>query len=322
MKYEEIYQLLQYNDYKGYESNIFMPNEIFEDLKANIKNTPHIAFAYSYMYLVTWLYRYTKHISRDCLIDNNVIKQILGYSAGTRSIDFLIKKNGLLDKMEYTITTRNFPVLWNQSNLEDEPLDFELYNEAKEIVMIEIPNRFTVKYPVKAFERIIKTKDGELETYGTFYDVDNTHNIPFEVFMYCMGNEDIGCTGFYLYSYLKHKNDIYEGGYDVSLQDLSSETGIAERTLDKYLNALKGYRMIDFKHNQEFFAIGLKEEDRKANTYITKGYDQFSDDLIPFHKITIMRKKDYFKMLEEEETAEFERLFGNTVDIPLEELPY
>src|SRR5690606_38694694 len=116
------------------------------------------------------------------------------------------------------------------------------------------------------------------------------------IFMYCMSNDDIGCTGFYLYAYLKHKNDIY-GDYDVSLEDLSYDTGVAERTLDKYLGMLKGYKMIDFQHNQEFFAIGMREEDRKPNTYTVNDYEIFLDKPVPYKKINIMKKKDYFKML-------------------------
>lgn len=92
MKYEEIKKLVQFNEYNGYESKLYMPNEIFADLKANIKNTPHIAFAYSYIYLVTWMYRYTKHIVGQEVISNSTIKEILGYSAVTRTINYLIKK--------------------------------------------------------------------------------------------------------------------------------------------------------------------------------------------------------------------------------------
>jgi len=321
MKYQEINSLLQYNDYNGSERTLFMPNEIFEDLKGNIKNTPHIAFAYSYIYLVTWLYRYTKLLVQKDAISNNKIKEILGYQPETRTVNYLIKKNGLLEQLGYLITDNDFPVWWNQSKYEE--LEFTMYSEEKEtFTHHNIPRNYTVKYPVKAFNRIIFQNEDKIEIEGTFYDIENTHNIPFEVFMYCMGNEDVGCTGFYLYAYLKYKNDIYEGGYDVSLEDLSSETGIADRTLDKYLNSLKGFRMIDFVHNQEFFAIGMKEEDRKANTYITRGYENFSDELIPFHKINVMKKKEYFKMIEEQVTEEFEKLFGNKVDIALEELPY
>ncbi|MFV2046876.1 hypothetical protein CJ195_21860 [Bacillus sp. UMB0899] len=339
MKYEEIYELLQYNNHKGYESNVYMPNEIFEDLQNYIKNTPHIAFAYSYYYLITWLYRYCK-FSLNNGISNSTIKEILGYSADTRSINYLIKKNGLLDQIEYTSTTRDFPVWWNADQIKYEELEFTLVNEVDNVkdengeikkprnysyeYSIEktyrdsVPKNFTIKYPEKAFARF-EDEEGKCEE-GTFYKIEYTHNIPFEVFMYCMSNDDIGCTGFYLYAFLKHKNDIY-GDYDISLEDLAIETGIADRTLDKYLGMLKSYKMIDFTINQEFFAIGLKKEDRMANTYSTKDYIAFKDKPEAYDKIKIVKKKDYLKMLEEEEEKK-KIVWGEKIDIALEDLPY
>jgi hypothetical protein len=333
MKYEEIERLLQYNSFKGYESDLFMPNEIFTDLKNHIENTPHIAFAYSYTYLVTWLYRHFKYTNvKAGGLTNSDIKEILGYKPETRSVNKLITKNGLLDKIGYTETTRNFPV---SVTVEDGSLEFTTVSEiddksnpaysyegsTEKIMRTNIPNNYTIKYPVKAFKRTLIRADNELELEGTFYDVDYTHNIPFEVFMYSMSNEDIGCTGFYLYAYLKHKNDIYANGYDVSLENLANETGIAERTLDKYLGMLKGYKMIEFQHNQEFFVIGLK--DRKPNTYTTNEYISFKDKPVPFQTIPIIKKKDYFKMMKQKE-EELDDLFGNPdqIDIPLEQLPY
>ncbi|MFC0235652.1 hypothetical protein [Fictibacillus phosphorivorans] len=331
MKYEEIRKLLQYNDYNGMESKLFMPNELFEDLKNNIKNTPHIAFAYTYIYLVTWLYRHSKHTVIKGGVSNSTIKEILGYNPETRTVNYLITKNGLLDKIGYTSTDRNFPiaseiidgrlefVLVNELESKEDPLYSYEYSMEKKI-RENVPKNFTIKYPVKAFEREVDEK-GFIDVEGTFYEFENTHLIPFEVFMYCMSKEDIGCTGFYLYAYLSHKNDIY-GGYDVSLEDLVKETGIADRTLDKYLGMLKGYKMIDFQHNQEYFAIGMRKEDRMANTYTTNDYDEFVEQPVSYQKINIVKKKDYFKMLLEEEEAKKIEIWGDVIDIPLESLPY
>ncbi|MBU8877945.1 hypothetical protein BGM26_02920 [Bacillus sp. FJAT-29790] len=311
MKYEEIAKLLQYN--KEYESKLFMPNEIFKDLKANIKNTPHIAFAYSYIYLVTWLCRYTKYIGSNESLSNPKIKEILGYNPRTQTLNYLIKKNGLLDNIGYTRIDRDLPYL---TRLEDNELEFTWLSdlddaETEKLMRRDIPKNFTIKFPVKAFNRYVE-EDGDLGVAGTFFGIENTHCIPFEVFMYCMGNEEIGCTGFYLYAYLKHKNDIFKRGYDVPLERLVEETGIADRTLDKYLNELKGYKVIRFKHNQKFFAVGLRESERMANTYITNEYVLFEDNPVPFRRIDIMKKQDYLEMLKEEEN----------LNIQLEQLPF
>nr|BDD43633.1 hypothetical protein 2 [Bacillaceae bacterium] len=328
MEYKEIEQLLQYSNY---ESKLFMPNEVFDDLKLNIKNTPHIAFAYTYLYLNTWLYRYTKHTEQGG-ISNSVIKEILGYKPETRTVNYLITKNGLLDKMGYTSTTRDFPIaaelnegyleftLVNGLDNKDDPMYSYSYSWEKRI-RDTVPKNFTIKYPVKAFHRTKESMDDSYED-GTFYEVENTHCIPFDVFMYCMSKKDIGCTGFYLYAYLKHQNDIHGGSYDVSLVDLALQTGIAERTLDTYLDLLKGYRLTDFIHNQEFFAVGLRKEDRKANTYITNDYEFFKDKPQPYERINIIKKKDYIAMAKKEE-EEKRHIWGEKMaDIPLEQLPY
>ncbi|WP_338656277.1 hypothetical protein V6B14_08535 [Sporosarcina psychrophila] len=316
MKYEEISNLIQFKE--NFESNLFMPNEIFEDLKANIKNTPHIAFAYSYIYLCTFNYRYAKHFSKGEIIDNAKAKELLGYDPKNRTLNYLIKKGGLLDEMEYLESTRDYPVSWEYSKMNAEDIQFTLSSEFGDIkgYLPEIPKRFFLKYPVKGFTRILEEDGEEFETIGTFYEVDNTHNIPFEVFLYCMSNEDIGCTGFYLYAYLKHKNDLFEGGFDVSLQNLSSDTGISETGIDRYLGALKGYKLVDFIHNQEFFAIGMRKEDRKANTYITNKHCMFNDIHIPFNKIEIMKKKEYFEMLKSQREP------VNRADFDVNELPF
>src|SRR5690606_25147350 len=126
--------------------------------------------------------------------------------------------------------------------------------------------------------------------------------------LFCMGEKDnknkdkeIGCTGFYLYSYLSHKNDIFEKGYDVSIKNLTEETGIPKRTLIRYLGILKEYKMIDFIHNQDFFVIGMSEGERKATTYITRSYDLFSDKPIPFKRIEVKTEEEYSYYLKEKE---------------------
>lgn len=295
MKYEEISRLVDFNE--EFQSSNFMVNEVFDDLKANIKNAPHIAFAYSHLYLSTWLYRYSKHFNVG-VFDNAKIKEILGYDPNNRTMNYLIKKGGLLDKMGYTTSTKDFPV---DSKLnDDKDLEFTMSSEFKDmgVFVADVPKMFFLKRPTKGFDRILVDEKGEeYDAVGTFREIGNTHNIPFEVFLYCMDNEEVGCTGFYLYSYLSHKNDIHEGKYDVSLENLAKETGISGRALDKYLGALKSFKLVDFILNQEFFAIGMRDFERKSNTYIVNEHYGFSNIPIPFATIEIMKKQDYFEMI-------------------------
>lgn len=306
MTYDEIYRLIKYDDR---DEKLFMPNEIFEDLKKNVTKTVHIPFAYTYIYFVTWLYRYTKNITTGNVIDNSKIKEVLGYNSKNQTLNYLIKKDGLLDKIEYLKSIRDFPVGWSFSTYKNEELEFQLFSEMKDYTehLPSVSSRFFIKYPIKGFTRI-KTemnKEQELIEYeeiGTFYDVSNTHDISFEVFMYCMSNSDIGCTGFYLYSYLKHKNDLFISGYDISLEKLSKETGITSRTVARYIGLLKSYNLINFRHNQDYYIENLPFEERRPNTYITNSCFLFSDSKIPYNRINYMSEENYLKLKQDKDS--------------------
>jgi len=316
MKYEELSNYLKYDEN---ESKVFMPNEIFEDLQNNMKNGTHIAFAYSFYYLISWLYRYAKYL--DTVESVKDIKKILGYNPNAKTIDYIIKKNGLLDIMEYTSTERDFPIIWHFVDENFEGLSFTMFSEDKELLppdyLNKITNRFVIKEPIKAFYR---TKEDYEEGHknGTFFEVDNTHLIPFEVFMYCMTNENIGCTGFYLYSFIKMQNQKFKGKYDCPMLTLAENTGLASRTMKDYLSQLRQYKLVEGIHNQEFFCTALDKGKRKANSYIANDWIVFSDKPIPYEKIKVMEAKDYFKMLEDKRKEEE----GETESFPLDMLPF
>jgi len=115
MTYAEMEQLLQFNEH---ESKIFMPNEIFGDLQKNIDNPSHIAFAYSYIYFVTWAYRYAKYGTVNELIDQKFIKKILGYNPTYKNLDYLIKKDGILEQIGYIRTEKDFPIAYSYDEID------------------------------------------------------------------------------------------------------------------------------------------------------------------------------------------------------------
>ena len=258
MSFEEIKSVLEIN---GKELQVFLPNEIFEDLRDNLTSGTHVAYAYSYLYLTQFLYRNCKYFNTKTLLDNKVIKQVLGYSEDNRTMNYITKKGELLDSIGYTETTKDIPLSWDFKKYDGEGLSFYMSSNVEK-GMLEIPKMFFLKKPLKAFERILQhvDKDGQIteeEVQGTFYNVTQTHSVDFDAFMYCMANKELGTTGFYLYSWLKHKNDIFNNGYDVSYEQLSYETGLARSTMIQYLDVLKGYNLVRFKFNQEYFALGM-----------------------------------------------------------------
>ncbi|MFB7303548.1 hypothetical protein [Heyndrickxia sporothermodurans] len=313
MNYEEIEKYLCFNEQ---ETNIYVPNEIFKDLQNNFKKTNHIPVAYCYYYLISWLYRYAKYGSFN--IDNKKIKEILGYHQDSKGIDYIIKKNGILDLMDYTITTKDFPISWT---FEDGLLKFDMLSDFDDDMQKTIKEtksrKFTIKFPVKAFHRTKESEDDNYED-GTFFEIDNTHLVPFEVFMFCMSKKEIGCTGFYLWSYLKMQNQIYEKGYDVPYNQLAIELGIPKMTMVDSLKALRQYNMVNVIHNQEYFCVILDDNKRKANTYITNEFELFNETPKEYEKMKVVEAREYIDLMKEEK----KKMKMEKVNITVDELPY
>ncbi|MED1206143.1 hypothetical protein P4T90_24400, partial [Heyndrickxia acidicola] len=158
--YSELVDYLKFNDE---ETNLYMPNEIFDDLKSlNIKPTPHLAFTYTYYYFITWLYRYTKFEHTKILTRN--IKEVLGYKPDYEKIDYIIKKNGLLDNASYTETTTNYPAYWEFDEWEN--LKFVLLSELDaEVKSLGecLGANYKVKIPVKHVHRSVESNEDGYE---------------------------------------------------------------------------------------------------------------------------------------------------------------
>ncbi|MFB4471805.1 hypothetical protein ACDI16_02405 [Oceanobacillus caeni] len=350
LTYEQIKSLTEWDER---ETRHFMPNEIFEDLQAEeedengekkpiLNTSQHVAFAYSYYYLTSWLYRYTKYGTKhidtkkieqngnktiDYIIKNkgvynidvSMIKELLGYTRTNKTINYIIKNKGKLDSMGYTETTNNYPILWHLDEFigEHKELVFTLVDELdiemKDLIRESQGTNYKIKCPIKHFYRYEEDiDDGYLS--GIFYDVSDTHEVGFDVFAHCMSIKELGTNGFYLYGYLKMKNQHFKDGYDVSLKGLSKATGIPYKSMTRYLDALREYNLVKGIHNQEYFSQGINGEDRKANTYITNNSDQFKFKPQPYQKMEV---KTFDEHLEVKAKKKSEK-----VDITLSELPY
>ncbi|OMP66881.1 hypothetical protein [Domibacillus epiphyticus] len=328
---KNIKQFLNYNDR---ESKIFMPNEIFTDIRDERIKKGHRPFTFSYYYLINYLYRNAKYGDMKTNITTKDMVDVLGFSPENRRLSYIMKDNGVLDQMKYTETTRDIPVL--AGNFKDmyghqEGLDFEYYEYYPDMAdyVKGFANSYKIKKPVLAFNRHIKDPEW-IETYqeedyrdGTFYEVENTTLIPFEVFLFCMEHKDIECDGFYLYSYLKMMNDRFPNGYRVALTQLCNDLGFSRGNLVNTLDALKRHRMIQVIHNQSFFAVGLKEEDRMPNSYIINDWEYFNDNGdTEYEKIKYIDRKKYEEILEKEKKEQEEKNKKKKAYVALEDLPY
>ncbi|HDX9600984.1 TPA: hypothetical protein ACLBZ7_005547 [Bacillus cereus] len=271
---------------------IFIPNNIFEVLlkderltKRGKRTTTHVDVAYAYIYLYTWLYRNAKYGSMSTEnSDVGSLKELIGFSKTEKRINYIIKKDGVLDDLGLTRTIpyKDAPALFQ---FNDDVIEFYTVSDEK------IPitnNRQTVKEPVFALEN----SDGEYG-YGTFFgsmdndNIANTHNVDFEVFIKCMTNEKLGTDAFYLYSFLKHKCDVSGGSIEIALTTISQQTGITRGKRNDALENLKKYNLI---HCTPATYI-IDGEPDGASIYKCKGAENYISDGVKFNTRTVAGKK-------------------------------
>lgn len=287
----------------AYEVKLALPNEIFSMLMDEVESgklkKTHLPFAYSYLYLTTYMYRYGKY--QQHMASTQDIKVMLGYDKQDKRINYIIKENGLLEQIGLMETTKDIPVgyTWQDEDGNDrEFVKVEYLDDFKETFVMseEFTNykkqlgwnsRTTIKRPRFAYVRDL-TKDlddidCEYDYDGTFYSSKNTHIIDFRVFDFCMQREDLGVTGFYMYSYLKYKNDLH-GGYDASRERLASELGLSTATISRYRDALRKYNLIELVHNMETFNSRMKKEEYKAPTNYVNDFEKVVSDGVEYEK--------------------------------------
>lgn len=182
--------------------HIAMPNEIFKDMKewiltGDVQSKHHLEFIYSYYWLVAYVWRYAKYGEFE--ITQQWFKKALGYNPNEKRLNYLIKKDGVLDQKGYTGTTSDFPVLWT---LKDEELSFTMFSdydkEEQQMINQFKSKTFIVKSPLAHL--------GNSED-GIFYNSSNTHVISLDVFNECMNNPNLKCAGFFMYGILKYIQD-------------------------------------------------------------------------------------------------------------------
>ncbi|WJJ55246.1 hypothetical protein QB910_000002 [Dabrowskivirus KKP3916] len=256
-------------NYRNGEGRIYIPNEIFEDLKKIIDKGVNIAFAYSYYYLITYLYRYSKYVEKR--FTQPLLKELLGFSPTNKKIDYIIKKDGVLDTIGYTRTVKDYPVSYH---LDDDKIpNFTLLSEWKvshpEYAITQPEERnFRIKYPVKAFYR---NEMAEYNDYfnGTFFEARNTHGIEIKTFLDMMDSDtehELKCIGFYLYGFLCSRIGQYGGDWTaISKQQLVIDTRLSNWTIDTYIRRLQKRGFITVTH-QDFFNNPAK----LANVYEIK----------------------------------------------------
>lgn len=285
MTYKELNETLCVNELRrdGIAPTIYIENEIFEDIqKSDVVGSSKVAQIYAYYYLVKLLYRYALYGNNTDLVNVGTHKLILGYAKDYRGIDSIIKKGGILNKLGYTRHESNYPVTWY---LEEGFVDFGLVKDRiiddngkdlgfylPDFIIKELNPNSKIHYPIKAFER----NHNDIQN-GSFYDISNTHGIEVETFLKCMSKKELGCEGFYLYSYIKCKNDWKGGHYwDIPIDQFTKACGMKKTKFLEVLAALEQYNMISIKHSPWVFDKPPHIK-IKAGSYFAHSSDHFTN---------------------------------------------
>lgn len=251
--------------------DVYMPNTIFDDLqKANTTSTQlnwqQQAFSYAYYYLTSYLYRNCVHAKVEDIntVNLTAIKRNL-MGMGGNTLNFIIKKDGVLDQLGYTFTTNDIPIY---AEFDKDTKRFKGFDTLSKVkartgsrsdALNYIPPKFQIKMPLKGFYSHLPTSysdllelaktDNEakemLEYYdGHFYDVVTTHKIQIETFIACMANPVLSYKGFYLYGFYRMQSDRHKHGYKITIENLLKVMRIDRKTLQKYNTELEKMNLI------------------------------------------------------------------------------
>ncbi|KGR75056.1 hypothetical protein [Ureibacillus sinduriensis] len=302
-----------------HEHKVFMPNEIFTELKGyendegvfvegfydkegrkinEFKSSTHIAFAYAYVYLSHYMYRYCKYytlwnnsLDGNKSIDESMIKRILGFPSKSNSYSYITKKGGILDRLGYIRKESDRPL---ECILHEHMITNGVWEINHFVMTSEYPENYgnsknrKINFPVKAFYRGVWAEEDGYNN-GTFWEIENTHMIDIDIFMYCMADKDLGVEAFYMYSFLLYQNDKFKKGFTCSIENLVSVTGLTVEIVKKQLRNLEKRNMITNNH-MPFCKDKPEGKKTKANTYGVKNFGGFSKSFIEWNVIPKQRK--------------------------------
>jgi hypothetical protein len=297
---------LYHND--GQLPTIYLPNEIFEDISDNASgNSKFVSSIYAFYFLITLLYRYAIYELNAKTLLMPTLKRILGNGKDNRSIDPIIKKDGILNLMGYTRHTSNYPIRY-EFDRDSYDLDFVCINDKIQYddgteeyhiprhMLSNYGKSIKIHYPIKAFERR-HLLNGEECYLGTFFSLSNTHGVDLEMFLRCMSNKELGVEGFYLYGLIKSKSDFYDNYWNIPLKDLIWLSGMKATKFKAVLNTLREYQMI-LTDNMPWIVDRPSNVATKASGYKATTSEWFAYEKLPLPK----HKKISWKKCQEEYT--------------------
>lgn len=255
---------------------IQIPNGIFRDLRGIKTNTQQSSFAYAYLIAVAFLYKYAHYVDIDngTYIQNKDIKQVLGYGGSTKTVDKIIKKDGILEEIGLISTTKKYPVQFTNSG--DEINGFN----AREFISIDMINEDYVNYD--SIKNIVKNRNYEIkeptfffnykEDIGTLYNYSNTHKITIQEFIRIVYDESLDNIHFLLYGFFKSRCFGYKDNTkEIALYKIVEDAGVGKDAFYSRLNDLKNNKFLDVNHKQFIITKEHNYISIEGNEYIFKG---------------------------------------------------
>jgi hypothetical protein len=253
-----------------------IPNGIFKDLQYIQSNTQQSSFAYAYLVAIAFLYKYAHFVDVDngTYVQNNDIKQVLGYGKSTKTVDKIIKKNGILEEIGLIATTKSYPVQFTDSG---EEINGHL---ARDFITIDMIDEDYVNYEV--IKSTVKNRNYEIKEptfffdykgdVGTLYDYSNTHKITIQEFMRIIYDESLDNIHFLLYGFFKSRCFGYKNNtQEIALYKIVEDAGVGKDAFYSRLDDLKKNGFLEVKHKP--FVMGGERHDItiEGNEYIFKG---------------------------------------------------
>lgn len=242
------------NIMSGVNVDIHLFNEIDEMVKENIiKHDNHRGYVYSYLWLNSYLWRHFKYFSETVTI--KTVKEVLGRNPLDKKVDYLTKKNGILDSKGYTEYTNDFPIDAVISNefkfVYISDLDADT---AKSIKSIK-PRGYNMKKPLHGYSR------GDKD--GLYFSKDDVVHITLEEFLLCMSNDNIGADSFYLYSWIKMRGKLLkQDEITILYREMTNVLGYGTDKLRMLLSHLEEVELIESES-----VVSISKQD---NSFITR----------------------------------------------------
>lgn len=244
----------------GNDAYVQIPNDIFRTLSKNIKNKSgntnikQSSFAYAYIICVSFLYKYAQFvdINNKTYIQNTDLKQILGYSKTTKSVDYIIKKDGVLEKIGLLKTVKDYPVSVMYG--EDEYNNFKI----REFITLSMMDKSHPTY--KIIKNIVKNKNYKVKEpvfmfkynggAGSLYDYSNTHRVTIKEFIKFICDEKLDNIDLMLYFFFKSKcyNLNKKNTKSIPLLQITSDIGIGKESFYYHLKIIKDKGMLAVNH--------------------------------------------------------------------------